>query len=145
MVAVTAMISGILSIPIAARLSEAFKPSQSVPLIFAARAILSFSIQYIDNPNSNVCRLAFSLLIIVNVALYVSLQAWYTRNMPKRIRGLMTQTLEFAKLVGAILFITGSGYAFDYIGPASPFTILSIADACIVLLLVTLVCAGILK
>lgn len=65
--------------------------------------------------------------------------------MPNEIRGVMIGINNFFGLLGQTIFSVIAGIIFDKVGPASPFTLVSMCDFTIAFIAIIVSCYGLLK
>ena len=96
-------------------------PSKLIlPLIFLLNGLCFMLFPFIDNPNSFFCYSIWMLLTLIFLIESVSLETYFSRIVPKDIRGLMYAAFFFTGLIGRLINYKTSEILFEY-GKNQPF------------------------
>ncbi len=65
--------------------------------------------------------IVFSLILIGSIFAITCIEAVFSKNLPKEIRGTMNGVQTFVGTIGSMWFTILGGYVFDIYGPKAPF------------------------
>ena len=132
-------------LPLLGHLSDKVGTHITVPVSFVARAIVLSCFLFIGDPDTIIAYVLCSCIIITSAMQASSVEVLFLRTLPEDIRGAMVGTLNVFANLGTLLFTKYGGYAFDKIGPTSPFIIIAVGDWLVCLIATVLVLLGFLR
>ena len=136
------LIIATLSLPVLGKMSDVVTAKIIFPLAFLMRSIVMSLFYSINDPRTiYAASLLVSVFLFSNIQ-YICVQAYFMRNLPSHIRGIMISALWFFASVGATIFALIGGIMFDKLGACSPFLLVSTCDFSVFVFAIVLVCAG---
>lgn len=110
------------------RLSDKLSPKICIPssILFKGLVLLSFLL--LDSPISIGAYFTFSIFFVALLFEAVALDGYFSKNIPKEIRGVLYALMAVFGNIGQLLCSMVGGYLFDNVGPAWPFAFAGICD-----------------
>ena len=124
--------------------SDRIKPVYQIAPAFALRSIVCFSFKFITSPSAPVTYVCSVLLLASSTMLIISIESLFMKKLSIEVRGSMTVLMQFFIGIGALFFHVIGGPAFDSIGPASPFIMVSCFDGVLFCFTIMLAALGML-
>lgn len=110
----------------------------TIPTAFILRGIAIITFMFANDPNSYFTYLSVLSLIMGTLLENIAIDATFTRNLPKDVRGTMTATYNFFGKLGVLIFSAIAGLLYDKVGPKAPFLAVVFCDFAYALLIIIL-------
>lgn len=124
------------------RLADKVTPKIIMPLTGILCCLLSASIIFIQDPYSPISYVVFCLQSVAYLFQSIGLEGYFSKNIPKEVRGVLIGFLGFCGLIGRSIILKLGGILFEE-GKALPFVALAIANVALVLFLLITMFLGI--
>ena len=98
---------------------------------------------FITSPDSPLSYIIMCLLSISFLFQSVALEGFFSKNIPKEVRGVLVSFLGFCGLIGRAIVLKLGGQLFG-VGKAYPFVVLSVFNVVLLLLLLVTMFFGLL-
>ena len=109
-------------------LADVIKPVYLIVPGFFGRSVTTYMFKMIDEPKSTFTFIIVTSLIAFSIMQVVSLESLLMKNLPRDARGALTVLVTFFMGLASLLFNVVGGPFFDYLGPASPYMVVSVFD-----------------
>jgi MFS family permease len=110
------------------KLSDMLPSKVAIPLGLLLRGLVLLAFLFLTSPTSVASYLTFSILFLSFLFEAVTLEAYFCKNVPKDIRGILYALMAVFGTFGQLLCSKVGGYLFDNAGPYWPFVFASICD-----------------
>lgn len=122
-------------------LADKIPPKITLPLAALSVGLITCSMMFIQSPTGFKCYLIWSLMSIGFVFQGVSLEGYFSKNIPKEVRGVMAGFLAFCGLIGRAICFKLGGTLFK-MGRAMPFIMIGMSNFIFVLFLLVMLFLG---
>lgn len=109
-------------------LADVVRPVYLIVPGFFGRSIATYMFKMVDEPKSIFAYTLVTLLVAFSIMQVVSLESLLMKNLPRDARGALTVLVTFFMGLASLLFNVVGGPFFDYLGPASPYMVVSVFD-----------------
>lgn len=139
---VSSIVMSVFFFPLIGRLSDSISPQKMILSSFSLRIVAILTFMPIQDPTSIYTSILLTAIIVCTMAENVILDALFAKNLPRNIRGTLNGFMNAAGNIGILVFVKSAGWAFDIIGPKSPFMIVAAFDFMFLILVSGLICCG---
>ena len=140
-----AMIGSAILLPAVGMIIDIVPARIIFPVAFFTRGLLAGQFYFIEDPSSTYSYVLIISVVISSTVQYICVQAFFLKNLPGNIRGVMVSAFWFAGNLGSTVFALAGGIMFDKLGRSSPFIVVSFTDLIVFTLSIVLLCMGKLK
>ena len=125
--------------PLGGKLADKAPPYHLILLVTLARIISSLSVNLLETPTSVYAKLSSMSFTIFSWFVLLGVMAFFQRNLPENIRGLMMSINAFCMHIILGFFDIGAGTMFDKSGSSGPWNLVAILDTAYILIIIVVV------
>jgi MFS family permease len=120
------------------KIVDKIPPKIIMPISFLMVGLICCAFTFINNPSDFLSYLVWCLLSLFSLFQGVSLEGYFSKNIPKKVRGVMTGFLAFMGLIGRAICFKLGGYLFTF-EKYWPFVMIGFFNFTLVILLVIVI------
>lgn len=127
------------------KFADNFPAQITLPTVFGLRAVSMFAFYPLEDPKSFFTLGIMTLMIVSAIGENVCLSAYFSRNLPKNIRGTLLGVNTALGTIGMFFFSLVGGNLYDKVSKKAPFLLVGAFDSLFLLILLVLAACGKLK